>query len=242
MRRWVGRQVLGLMLLTACSSGPKYQVDDAILADVPVSEKQAMLSAKSEIDQALEERRKAEADLQVVQRDLSLAEAEQGQAKLEVDKAEAELKLAEQTKDMNRIQLAREQVKRAKLAREVADLKVDWQKQRRKAQRAVVEAAEGHLQAARARFEQEKARLVQQKGKRPSGDFNVLAFDQQAIKMQSRYDEARIEANRQMLQASQKEQAYQQRLTQYQQALGSGVGASPSAAPAPGQPMTSPLR
>lgn len=228
MRRLAGCS-LGLFLLCAgCSSGPKYRIDDNLLARVDVSEKQAMLGAKSEMDQAVEEKRKAEADLQVVERDLSIAQSEYGQAKLEVDKADAELKLAEQSKDLNRVGQSRDQLKRARMAKDIADAKIDWQKGRRRAAKAQVDVAERHGDAAAARYEQEKARLAQQKGMMPSKDFNLMNFDQQVITLQGKYDQSRIDANKEVLSASQREQKYNQLASQFQQSF-------PGAA-APGQP------
>jgi uncharacterized protein (DUF3084 family) len=239
MRLVAGSCFLGLFLLGAgCSSGPKYRIDDGLLASVAVSEKQAMLGAKAEMDQAVEEKRKAEADLQVVERDLSVAQSEYGQAKLDVDKAEAEAKLAEQSKDLNRMNQSRDGLKRAKMARDIADAKIDWQKQRRRAGKSQVDVAERHLDAAASRYEQEKARLAQQKGMMPSKDFNVMNFDQQVITLQGKYDQARIEANKETLTASQREQKVNQLKGQFDQAYPGAGGAPPP--PPDGQPGYAP--
>jgi len=243
----VGSVLFGAVLLLGCASGPKHRIDEGLLADVPVGEKQGMLAAKSEIDAATEEKRKASADLQAVERDVSVAQSEYGQAKLEVDKVEADVKLAEQSKDLNWVNASKAQLKLAKLGRDVADAKVDWLKKRRKGHQAVLEVAEAHQAAAAARYEQEKARLAQQKGKMPSKDFSVSTYDQQLANSQRKYDEAKVDASKAQVATSEMEQKYNNLLLQYQQARGTPAPPDqalpqpqplPGAAPAPqqGQP------
>ena len=87
MRAWFGTLVFTSFIFAAgCGSGPKYKVDDALLADVPVAEKEQILRAKSEIDTATEEKNKAQNDLAVTEKDVSVADSELGQYKLEVTK------------------------------------------------------------------------------------------------------------------------------------------------------------
>lgn len=231
-RAWICAVMFGVSL-SACGGGLKYHIDDATLAGVPAAEQQGVLAAKGEVDQATTESANARAAVGVDDRDVSVAESEYGQAKLEVDKAEAEAKLAEQSKDLNRTQAATAQVKTARLGKQAADAKVDWLKQRRKANRATLEAAERHLLVAQAHLEQEKARLAQQKGIRPSQDFSVLNFDQQVLTAQGKWDQARVEADRQRLSATQAEAKYNSISAQYGQARGAGQ-------PAAGQPAGQP--
>jgi hypothetical protein len=136
----------------------------------------------------------------------------------------------------------RDQLKRAKLAKDIADAKIDWQKQRRRAGKAQVDVAERHFDAAAARYEQEKARLAQQKGKMPSKDFNVMNFDQQVITLQGKYDQARIDANKELLTASQREQKVNQLKGQFDQAYpgGGAPQGQPPAQPGYGDPQGQP--
>lgn len=211
MRTWIPSILLATCLLgSACSSGPKYKIDDLLLADVAVSEKQGMLAAQSEINQAKEELNKAQSDLAIAERDVSVADSELGQAKLEVSKAKADVEFANGTKDLNRINQAKGKLTEVELARDVADAKYDWQKQRRRHAKALIEAAEEHINASLSRYEQEKARLAAAKGKQPDPKFNVGEFDQQANDARGKWDSARAYADKQNTEAMQLEQQYNQ--------------------------------
>ena len=119
MRTWIPSILLATCLLgPGCSSGPKYKIDDMLLADVSVAEKQGMLAAQTEMNQAKEELMKAQSDLATADRDVSVADSEYGQAKLEVSKAKADLELANSSKDLNRINQAKAKLAEAELARE----------------------------------------------------------------------------------------------------------------------------
>ena len=99
------RSVLTLtvgLLLSGCSSGPKYRIDDQTLAQVPLAEKQAMMTAQQEQLQAKEELRKANADFNQTDRELDIANNEYKSAKLALDSAELNKKSAEQMGDINK--------------------------------------------------------------------------------------------------------------------------------------------
>jgi chromosome segregation ATPase len=216
MRTWAAFFFLTWTLAAGCGGGLKYKIDDQLLYDVPVAEKQGMLAAEAEIAQAREEKNKAQADIARIDTELSQAESEYGIAKLELEKAEAGLKLAEQSKDLNRVNAMQEQLKLARLGKQVAAAKVDWLKRRRKAHKAHLMVTERHADLAVARYEQEKARLAQAKGKKPSPDFNPLNFDQQVINVQRQHSEAQQYAMKISGEASQLEVKYNQMLSQYQ--------------------------
>lgn len=224
MRAWFGTLVLASFVFSAgCSSGPKYKIDEALLADVPVAEKENILRAKSEIDMATEERNKAQNDLAVADKDVSVSDSELGQYKLEVTKVKAERDLAAASKDVNRINAVKSQLMVAELARDVADAKLDWQKQRRRAAKALLNVAEKHVVAGTARYEQAKAQLAAAKGKSPDPKFTVANYDSQASEAQAKYDQAKVDADRAQQDASRQEQRYNsllQRLQQLQQTQG----------------------
>lgn len=194
----------------ACSGGAKYKVEDVVLSDVPVSLKQRMLAAEGEMNRAAELKNKAEADVAIAERDVAVAETERSQAKMEEDKIEANLRLAERGKDLNRIQAVKAQFSATNNARSSSEAKVQWLKSRRDHSRTVVQAAELRKTAAQRDYELEKARLVQDTGKRPSSGFSVAQFEQQATQAHREYDEAKAAADKQGTEASQLEQKYAQ--------------------------------
>lgn len=225
--------VASLVLGAGCGGGPKYKIDDAVLADIPVAEKDRILAAQSEMNTATEEQNKAKSDLAVVERDVSVADSEYGQAKLDVNKAEADLALAQSTKDMNRVTSAQATVAQTKLARDVADAKLDWQKERRRFAKAILEQAEQHYYASAARYEQEKARLAEAKGRKPDPKFTVASFDQQAAEKQSKFDSAKMDADKQRLATSQAESKYNQLLQKLDMMRQSAASQNPTGGAVP---------
>ncbi len=180
MRSLFRSVLLTSVLLGACSSGPKYKIDDALLADVPPSDKAQMLQIQSELNQASEEKNKAQSDAAIADKELSVAEAEYDKAKADVNMAKAERDLAESTKDLNKIASAKSNLEQKQLAKDVSDAKIDFAKARRSHTRALFDSAEQRIVALQARYEQSKAQLAAAKGKKPTADFSVSTFDEQA--------------------------------------------------------------
>src|SRR5262245_15378773 len=97
------REVLFFTLfLGACSSGPKYRIDDNTLAQIPLQEKQGVMSAQQEQLTAKEEIRKANADYGQADRELDAAENDLKAAKLQLDSAKLNRKSAEASGDLNK--------------------------------------------------------------------------------------------------------------------------------------------
>lgn len=204
----------GCLFLVAVSgaacSGPKYHVNDVVLSDLPMQDKQRMLAVQSEINQAGEEKNKAQADIAIDERDISVVEAEHSQARLETDKLEAELRLAERGQDLNRIRPAKANLEAASGAKNGSEAKLRWLEHRRDYHRMMVDVAKLHATAAERRYELEKARLAQATGKLPSKNFDVAQFEWQAAQAQQKYDEARGRAEKQQMETSQLEQGFNQ--------------------------------
>jgi hypothetical protein len=200
-----------LMMVTGAScGGPKYQVNDVVLSDLPMQDKGRMLGVKGEMDQAVEEKNKAQADVAIDDRDVSVAEAESAQSRMESGKLEADLRLAERGQDLNRIRAAKASFTAVDSAKHTSASKLTWLQHRRDFHRTLVEVATLHGTAAERRYELEKARLAQATGKLPSAHFDVAQFEGQAAQAQQKYDEARARADRQGAEASQLELAYTQ--------------------------------
>jgi hypothetical protein len=204
-----GCLLLGISSAAACT-GPKYQVNDVVLSDLPMQDKERMLAMQGEMNQAKEEKNKAQSDIATDGRDLSVAEAERAQSGQEHEKLEAELKLAERSQDLNRIRPAKANLSARNSTQNVSAAKLKWLEQRREYHRTLVELADLHGTAAERRYELEKARLAQATGKLPSKDFNVAQFEGQAAVAQKKYDEARGRADQQRDQSIQLEQSYSQ--------------------------------
>lgn len=202
---------LALFAVTgAACGGTKYRVNDVVLSDLPLQDKERMLAVQGEINQAAEERNKAQSDVAMDERDISVAEAERSQDRLEFGKLEAELHLAEHGQDLNRIRPAQANLTRVNSIKNLSEAKLSWLQHRRNYHRTLVEVAGLHGTAAEHRYQLEKARLAQSSGKLPSKNFNLAQFEGQAAQSQQKYDQARARANTQQMETSQLEQVYTQ--------------------------------
>jgi hypothetical protein len=199
-----------LTVAGASCAGPKYHVNDVVLSDLPLQDKERMLAVKGEVNQAAEEKNKAQADVAMTERDISVAEAESSQSRLESDKLEAELRLAERGQDLNRIRPAKAKVTEVNSAKNISGAKLSWLQHRLDYNRTLVEVAELHGTAAERRYELEKARLAQSTGKLPSKNFKLTQFEEQAAQSQQKYQQARARADQQQMETRQLEQAYNQ--------------------------------
>lgn len=200
----------GLSVGAACSSGPKYHVNDVVLADVPLSQKQGVLGAEAEIDRAKEEIGKAQADVAADDRDISVAQAERSQVKMEGAKVGADVRLARRGQDLNRIDAAKGEAAAVNSEQRISEAKINWLRSRRDYHQHLVEVAQLHRTAAEQRKELEKARLAQATNKRPSENFSVSQFEQQAAQAQQRYDDARARAAQEASESARLEQLYSQ--------------------------------
>ena len=188
-----------LTILGVGCAGPKYHINDVVLSDVPVQDKERMLAVQGEINQAAEEKNKAQADVAMDDRDISVAEAESSQSRLESGKLEAELRLAERGQDLNRILPAKANFTAVNSAKNTSEAKLTLA---RAAPRLPPYADRGrqlHGTAAERRYELEKARLAQSTGKLPSKNFDVAQFEGQAAQSQQKYDQARVHADKQQM-------------------------------------------
>lgn len=208
-----------LIAVAGCGGGgAKYHVDDKSLAGASVEEKQGVLAAEQEKEVAKTEQEKAEADLKNIERDLDIAENDLKTAKLQLDSAKLTQKSADTSGDVNKKNQAAHDLRVAELGVKAADAKVDWLEKKRKWIKAQRDAADDHWAAADSRCELEKAKLAQQKGIKPSDDFNVMNFESDNLKKQQQYSESRMDADKMQADVDRMERDYQAQLAAYEQA------------------------
>jgi hypothetical protein len=201
--------------VAACSSGPKYKIDDNTLASIPVGEKQGVLGAQTEQNQAREELRSATASYQQTDRDLDIAENEYKSAKLQLDTAKLNQKAAEASGDLNRKNQSERDIHVAEMGVKAADAKVDWMKKLRKFHDREKDAAEAHAASAGARVELEKAKLAEQKGIKPSADFSVMNFETESMSKSQKYSSAKLDADKMKPDVDDLERKYKMLADQY---------------------------
>jgi len=230
------RIAAALLILTGvgCGGRLKYTIQDALLADVPIAEKQSLLGVRDEQALLKQSRSKAWSEQAIAERDLKVADAEYRIAKQQIDKVQADLALAKTTKDVNRINRAQARLDVAELGRNTADTKVAWRKLRLSYAQQQVRVLDLQAQHVEARYEQEKARLAAAKGKTPYKGFSLSQFDLQVSESQARWDKERVESDRLKQEILQVEGRYQA----LQQQLSLARSESPSQAVPPAPPLS----
>lgn len=231
------RLFLALLLSFAASCGGfQYKINNALIADVPISEKQAILNVRDEQAQLKQFRDKAQSELNIAKRDLEAARAEYKIAKNGVDKVQADVDLAKTTTDVNRIERANARLAVAELARSTADTKLSWRGHRiqyAEQQLRLIGAQQHH---AAARYEQEKARLAAAKGKSPYKNFSLVQFDAQVSEAQAQVDRERVQEDKLRQEIVQFEDRYQAE----KQKLEAAQSGAPTQAVPPTPPLSSP--
>lgn len=173
---------VGLAVLltgSACSNGAQYKVDDATVADLPMSDREELRKWQSSRDIAHGEQDKARADANTAQHEILTAETERGQAKLATQKLSSDIELATPRRDTAHLELLQRQLSLAKLAESAAETRVQLCKQSHEVNEARIEAAKTQIRWTEAGIEQARARLVIRHGRLPSADFQVGTFDRQ---------------------------------------------------------------
>jgi len=106
----------------------------------------------------------------------------------------------------------------AELGVKAADAKVDWLNKKRKWIKSQRDAADDHFAASDARLELEKAKLAQQKGIKPSKDFDVMNFETDNLKKQQQYSSSRMDADKMQADVDRLERDWHAQLSTYEQA------------------------
>lgn len=203
----------------ACGAGgAKYHVDDNSIAAASVQEKQGVLAAQQEKEVAKTEQAKSDADLKNIDNELSVAENDYKTQKLALDSAKLNQKAAEQSGDVNRKSQSMHDLKVAELGVKAADAKVEWLGKKRKWIKSQRDAADDHFAAADSRLELEKAKLAQQKGIKPSKDFDVMNFESDNLKKQQQYSSSRMDADKMQADVDRLERDWHAQLSTYEQA------------------------
>ncbi len=210
--------LLSALALAACSSGPKYVIDEKLLASATTDEKKGMFSAQNDLNVAKAEQLQAKNDLDNCERDLDIASNEYKTAKLQKDTAKLQLDGAKASGDANRKNQAERDLHVAEMGVKAADAKVDWLEKKKKWLKRTRDAADYHVSSAQARYELEKAKLVTAKGMKPSPDFNIMTYETQDLESSKKFSEARLDADKTKADVLDLERKYQERNQQYTEA------------------------
>ena len=210
LRVTVAMIVVGCVGSGGCGGHLKYTVNDSLLADVPLADKQAMLNVTDAQAQLKQVQMQVRSEQSVAKRDLAAADAETQIAQMEVAKVEADVDLAKSTRDLNRISRAKVRLAVAELGRRTADVNMQWRKLCLKYSKQQMRVLARQAKYEEARYEQEKARLAAAKGKRPYESFSLAQFDLQVEAAQERWAKERAESDKLKQEIMQTEDRYQQ--------------------------------
>lgn len=205
---------------SGCGGGLKYTVDDAAMDTVPADERQGVSAARKEAEVAENERRKAETQLEALDRDTDVAKKEREQAELEIEKSVAEQEGAKVSRDENQANSAAHHKDMADMGLKVAEAKLDWLSQKKDWLKQARVAAESHVEAAKARVEYEKAKVAEQRGIKLSTDFSPSDYEDQWHSRKSDWDSERKDAESEEKDAKKKEDQWRELADKYQKLRG----------------------
>lgn len=215
--------LVGLWVLighAGCGGGLKYTIDDATLDPVPPGDRQGVFEARKEAEIAEGERRTANSALESLERDTDVAGKEKEQAQLEIEKAISEQEGAKASRDENQANAAAHNKDVADLGVKVVEAKLDWLSEKKDWLKQVRRAAESHVEAAKAKVEFEKAKVAQQKGIKPSGDFDASNYEGQWKSKNSDWQSEKKDAESEEKDAKKKEEHWRDLATQFQKLKG----------------------
>ncbi len=216
----------------ACGGGESrpgplaHHFDDMYIAQIPLSEKQAVLSAQNEYAAARMGRQTSEAEYNESATELEVAKNERAQAELDKKSEESRRKAAEESGDMNRINAVGLKVRSAALAVQAADKKVAYVEARRSFLRKKLLQAEDEMYAAEAQYELAKARVAQSNDIRPR-EFVFASYQSQAQERSRQAQRSRAQLQRDQAALEQLRKAWQSSKQAADRARSGGQGQNP---------------
>ncbi|WP_428264251.1 hypothetical protein [Haliangium sp.] len=173
-----------LVLAPACGGesrpGPlQHTIDEMFIAKVPLPEKQGVLQAQQDYQEARMLQNQVQAEYNDSATELEVAKNEHEQAKLDQKSAESRQKAAEESGDMNRVNAVARDIRAAKLKADAAGKKVQYIEAHRVYLKKKLLQAEDEMYAKEARLELAKARVAKANNIRPKG-FDLANFERQS--------------------------------------------------------------
>ncbi|MBA3392049.1 MAG: hypothetical protein H0T89_05360 [Deltaproteobacteria bacterium] len=190
-----------MVAVSACGgssdSGPtplSKRYDDMYIAQIPLDQKQSVVTTQNDWSVAKMENAKADADFNEVTQQLTVVKNDQKAAKLAIDSALSNKKSAEASNDMNKMNAASRDLKHAELAKKAADARLKYYEAYRnylkKQQRYTAE----NMYWREAQYELAKAQLGKANNVAPKG-VSYDSFPRQETERQKRANTARDKAN-----------------------------------------------
>lgn len=219
-----------IAVLTACGgssdSAPKplsNRYDDMYIAQVPLDQKQAIVTAQNDWSVAKMENAKAEADYNEIDAQLRVVKNDQQSAKIQIDSALQNKKMAEASNDTNKMSAAANDLRSAELAKKAADARVKYYEAYRGYLKKHMRYTQENMYWREAQFELAKAQLGQSNNVAPKG-VNYDSFPKQEQDRAKRAREAQNKANSEKSKAISAREAWLREQAEADKAAGRASG------------------
>ena len=164
-----------LVVLAACGGGSgdskpkplKVRYDDALLVQVPTDQRAAVDAARAAWQKAQDEHRKAEADYNEVNGQMSIVKNDRKSADIQIDNAKSMKKQADASNDVNKMNAAQKELRSAELAKKAADARVKYYEAYRNFLKKWIRHTAEAMYWREAQYELAKAQLGQANALRP---------------------------------------------------------------------------
>lgn len=188
---------LALMVMTACGgssdSPPKplsKHFDDMFIAQIPLDQKQAVVTAQNDYSVAKMELAKAQADLSDANAGVEIAKNDRKSADNTLSSALTTKKQADATADQNRVNDAARELRGAEIGKKAADKRVKYMEAYRDWLKKHARYAEENMYWREAQFEMAKADIAQKNNIAPK-DFQFADYPAQESDRRKRTEKAR---------------------------------------------------
>ena len=186
------------MLLVGCGGGGgetrakplKVRYDDALLVQVAADQRTAADAARTTWQKAVDENRKAEADYNEVNGQMSVVKNDKKQADLKLDSAKSMKKSADTTNDANKMNAAQKDLRSAELGKKAAEQRVRYYESYKSFLKKHMRFTEEQMYWREAQYELAKSQVGQANALRPP-KINYAEFGPQEAERAKRAEKAR---------------------------------------------------
>ena len=190
-----------LAVLVACGGGGgetkakplKVRYDDALLVQVSTDQRGAVDAARTAWQKAQDEHRKAEADYNEVNGQMSIVKNDKKSADIKIDNAKSMKKQADGTNDANKMNAAQKELRTAELAKKAAEARVKYYESYRNFLKKHKRFTEEQMYWREAQYELAKSQLGQANAIRPP-KVNYAEYGPQESERAKRAEKARDSA------------------------------------------------
>ena len=216
-----------VLLLIGCGGGGgesrakplKVRYDDSLLVQVAADQRTAADTARTTWQKAVDENRKAEADYNEVNGQMSVVKNDKKQADLKLDSAKSMKKSADSTNDANKMNAAQKDLRSAELGKGAAEARVKYYEAYRNFLKKHMRFTEEQMYWREAQYELAKSQVGQANAIRPP-KVNYAEFGPQEAERAKRAEKARDAAQAEKSKAASARESWLKQQTEADQHAG----------------------